>query len=504
LKQGGYAFAALWPSLLPAPRIYAFTSQPSFDHVLDGAHNVTVAVEVRGAHREVAVCVADKYYATSVSAERTVLSLHLEDSIADAGVVNPKTVAATGTAALSTAFKPYGKASLECLNVGSNINGLVVTDHPDFDFGTLPFGFDGWAYRLSDATDGILFRYTGSGGQQLSVVVSAGQVRLYYASSAGTLVNLASGVLFPLNTWQYFVLQRRGGNFYFWLGSQQPHTVPVPGLSAASVPSEGPLYVGRQGVASTNAWNGYIKSFRVLKGAVRRPHKCFDVPRGPISADLTVNPSYANTKLLLAAAGVPGAASVIDAGPLGLTPASVGSVTVSSDTAPYGGTSLRFPVGGSPIRYTGASLFDLSSGDWTIRCWFHKVPGGANSIVSRRATLSATGWCLTTSNFRANINGSYSDIQMLWDENSLGVWRHLALVKLGSVLLVFLDGEIVATRLGVSTIQDLPAVDLYIGQADAGTENRFGGYMKDFEFIRGIGLYSAAFSPPRFGNCDGP
>jgi hypothetical protein len=141
----------------------------------------------------------------------------------------------------------------------------------DLDFGTGDFTIEMWAYHLSNDYAGTLFYYTEAAAFSLVVAATTGLVTLNYRSSGGTQASIATGVTFPLATWQHVVVQRRGTNFEFYLHGVLSNTTAITGGASSTVNSAGAFYLGRTNTSSALSWNGYIDEVRVTKGVARYP-----------------------------------------------------------------------------------------------------------------------------------------------------------------------------------------------------------------------------------------
>jgi hypothetical protein len=145
--------------------------------------------------------------------------------------------------------------------------------------------------------------------------------------------------------------------------------------------------------------------------------------------------------------------------------------------------------------YASDAAFNLSDGDFTIELWAYELPTTLGTFVCRRPGGTATGWAWTHNGLRARINGAWSDTQMTWSLASLNEWHHYALCRSGSTLRMFIDGALAAALAGVTTIDDLPGVNVFFGQADSAGENRFDGYMDEVRWTNGVALYTSNFIP---------
>lgn len=102
------------------------------------------------------------------------------------------------------------------------------------------------------------------------------------------------------------------------------------------------------------------------------------------------------------------------------------------------------------------------SGEWTIEAWMYMV-APASSIICRRPS-DAAGWALTSNGLRAKLNGAWSDTQLNWTSPSSGAWHHYALQLNGTTLRMFIDGVVVASKTGVTSI-DNPDLPIAIGSS---------------------------------------
>src|SRR5690349_15452660 len=127
----------------------------------------------------------------------------------------------------------------------------------------------------------------------------------------------------------------------------------------------------------------------------------FFAPNGPS------DPEFSNVVLLLHGDGADGSTTIVDNGPLALTPATVGDVVISTAQSVFGGASLRLPKD-DPLSYASNSAFDLSPGDFTIEMWARELNTSDGSLLCRRLPSTASGWVVTASGLRAKINGSWS------------------------------------------------------------------------------------------------
>lgn len=206
----------------------------------------------------------------NVAGPRTVLSIHADtDPPIDQSCYQTKTLTLTGSASISAAESKFGGKSILVPNVGtSTFNGLVVTDHIDFDFGTSDLTIDLHAYRIANTYVGTLFYGTFGGGEFSVKVGTDGGIDLVYRSSGGSQ-SFFDVAIWPLGRWVYFVAQRRGVNWETYLNGALIHSAAITGGAGSTVNSGGDLFFGRTNASSAQSWDGYLDDIRVTQGATR-------------------------------------------------------------------------------------------------------------------------------------------------------------------------------------------------------------------------------------------
>lgn len=203
---------------------------------------------------------------------------------------------------------------------------------------------------------------------------------------------------------------------------------------------------------------------------------------------------YSSTKLLLHADGANGSTILTDSSPSSRSASSIGASYLSTAQAKFNASSLYFPQS-NPVQYASHSDWNLNITAWTWELWYYELSGSLGSLICRRTSGGAQGWVLTTNNVRALINGAGFEGQQTWSGGALNTWNHLAWVKNGTTLYVFLNGVLVHTKTGVNTLLDTTNY-LIFGQGDSTSENRFKGYMDDIRWTPNVARYTASFIAP--------
>ena len=200
------------------------------------------------------------------------------------------------------------------------------------------------------------------------------------------------------------------------------------------------------------------------------------------------------TSLLLHCDGTNDATTFTDsAQAFTVTPTSVVTKTAGA-TLKYGSAAAYFASSGVLAISTDAE-FGMSTGDWTIEAWVHPTSLSAVGTIIDMHTGAVADLHLklkTDGKLEIYNNGtsaiSYTSTAAL----STGVYTHVAIVRIGATTYVYINGVLDGSYSSVSYSATAP---VKIGRNDAGTEP-FIGYMDDIRITKGLGRYTAAFTPP--------
>lgn len=425
---------------------------------------------------------------------RTVLSLHAEDTD-DSSCYQPKTVTLAGSAAVSTTEKKFDTASFSVANAGtSTANGVVITDHMDFDFGTGDFTIEMWAYRSSNTYYGTLFYFTEAAEFSLLVAPTTGNIVLNYRSSGGTQANISTGVTFPLTTWQHVVVQRRGTNFEFYLDGVLGNTTAITGGASSTVNSTGDFYLGRTNASSALTWAGYIDEVRVTKGVARIANPNLPTEAFPDSAP--DDPYWDSVVLML-----PMAVDFSDSSETTKTVTPAGDAQITAISPKFGTGSGLFDGTGDLLSVTHVSELTLGTSDFTFEAWirlseinrWHGIIGngtGAGAIDFVVATTPNNFLRVYANSGTLNLNAVTALV--------IDTWYHVALVRSGDVFTIFLNGVTESTATVAVTLSATSAWKI----AGDYTSTPLKGQMAYARVTKGVARYPTSFTPPAQPNCN--
>ena len=214
------------------------------------------------------------------------------------------------------------------------------------------------------------------------------------------------------------------------------------------------------------------------------------VPTAPLSSD-------ANTTLLLnfVNAGIPDSAMINDL-------ETVGNAQVSTSVKKYGTGSLAFDGTGDWLAAQGfkAPLADLA-GDFTVEAWIYPATvTGFHGIIAFTDSGGWNGWQFAQSgstiyfeflNGSGGAGGAYSSSGAL----TINTWQHVAAVRSGSTITIYVNGSSVATGTYSSYTTGASS---YVGVGTDRTKNSnwFNGYIDDLRITKGLARYTTTFTPP--------
>ena len=186
---------------------------------------------------------------------------------------SPKTVTAYGTAALKTAQKQYGSASLW---INADTNYAKVTAHADLDFGSGDFTWEAWVYRdaVNSGSYGDALWCSSAGPVGFAVSISptghigisassTGTWDLYKGCDPGDPVGSAA---LALDTWYHIAVTRSGDTWRGFVNGVLDQSFTKAGTISAA---PGGYNIGRWHDEVNRCVNGYLDDIRVTKGTAR-------------------------------------------------------------------------------------------------------------------------------------------------------------------------------------------------------------------------------------------
>jgi hypothetical protein len=404
-----------------------------------------------------------------------------DNSTANAVVSNTGVVAVTNWSPYprSTEYQvqTYG-GSILINGSGSYIKGLA---NDAFVFRTNDFTWEAWVYPTS------------SGGQRfLSVVPSrylgANGSGVIQFNAQGTFINaVAAG--YPVNQWSHIAASRVSGTLRIFLNGVQQGSNLTDGLDYTETninEEDSSFEIGSD--ASLVFTISYYADVRISKNGLYSTN--FTPPTAPLAP-------VRGTTLLLNGTSTPvydrrGHSNEIE----------TINVRPSNLVTKYNNSSFYFSGSNSYMTTTRNNKeLKINLADFTIEAWVYTaVNNTANgSAIITQSNTAAIDWEFGINRSSggpyglyfgtgASLNGSYGTYL------TANTWYHIAAVRSGTNLKLFVDGSVVSNT---SFSTNLNANNqIFIGKSANTSTKDFSGYIDDLRVTVGVARYTTTFTPP--------
>lgn len=394
----------------------------------------------------------------------------------------------------------------------SSTNAFAVTRAGNTSAGTFtPYGanwsnyFDGTGDYLSAVSNPAFalpgnFTYecwfnsdnTGTTSQWMEVPVNNGFSIYYsgtqiYVSAYAVSALIVYPYTMPVGTWNHLAVVRNGtgtNNLVLYIN----------GVSVATATTnisfvQGAFRVG----GSSYTFKGYISNARLVNGtAVYTTAFPTTVPTAPLTA-------IANTVLLTCQSS-----NLVDnsANAFALTRTGEVSVQRFSPFSPQTQTAIThssyFDGTGDYLTVPTNAAFQLGTDSYTFEAWIYPTALGVtntNNIIN--IGTYTTGLMIRVYGATTGFEIYTNNTQRLATSTGLTAnsWQHIALVRNVSACTLYINGQINGTFTDTSSISPATAT-LIIGMAAHNSSEFFTGYMSNYRLVKGVAVYTAAFTVP--------
>ena len=356
-----------------------------------------------------------------------------------------------------------------------------------WNFGSNNFTIEAWCYfsSVASAPQIIGAHNNGSNASWLLLVNSNATVSFAYNNA----ISFTTSGTIPLNSWNHIAAVRDSSTLRLYINGVQSGSSAI---STSIISDSNAITIGADNDASANNTTGYYSGVRVLNGTTLYPNgTTFTPPTSPPT-------NIANTSLLLnfTNGGIFDNAAMNDL-------QTVGNAQISTAQSKFGGGSMAFDGTGDGLLSPLLLNWTFGSGNFTMECWLYTSDTGQYaSILS--ADASSAGWSFL-------INSATNDGKIVFYDAVLapsllitstggyndGAWHHIALVRNGTSLVIYVDGTSRASStLSAGAISSTPGT-LYIGASSVGGGARdLVGYIDDLRITKGYARYTANFTAP--------
>ena len=170
-----------------------------------------------------------------------------------------------------------------------------------------------------------------------------------------------------------------------------------------------------------------------------------------------------------------------------------GAAALSTTQQKFGATSLV--TGTSNFLTVGSNAdFNYGTGDFTIEGWFYpNALSGTQALFDQRTSATEVAIMMDVNSsgvVRLYVNGSY--VISANTTISAGGWSHVAISRTAAVTTMYIGGVLQTTT--YADTNSYPTRPIAIGSYFGGA-TYFGGYIDEVRVSKGVGRYTATFTP---------
>ena len=440
---------------------------------------------------------ADPYYGY------TSLLLNMDGSSGSTNFVdsgpNALAVTAVGNAQVSTSQSKYGGASGYFDGSGDYLdipygNSLNITTDYTIEFWMRADSVTGYApiFTITSATTSFF------GGIYVVRNGSAITFETRPADGSGSSVIAITGGSISTNIWYHVAASVSGNSARLFINGVQIGSTTT--FTTRTFTPTG-ARIGRFAnnfISGLVDFAGYIDDLRVTKYA--RYTAAFTPPTAalPTTVSSTVaDPYYGYTSLLLHMDGTNGSTTFTDSGPNALAVTAAANAQISTTQNKYGSASGYFDGTGDSLTIPANTALALGAGDYTIEGWFYSLTTGTSlrGMIDFRTAATGTNGLMLRENdggFLVYLNNA--TILSTTTGRVANQWQHVALVRKGTTVTLYVDGVSQTTATSSTNLTDnIMRISGFVDtQSDPYAYN---GYIDDLRITK-YARYTAAFTPP--------
>jgi hypothetical protein len=174
----------------------------------------------------------------------------------------------------------------------------------------------------------------------------------------------------------------------------------------------------------------------------------------------------------------------------------VPAATTGSPTVSTSGSGSIDLVSTKRFAFPNNAAFQFGVGNFTVEAFVYATAFTAyqNAVQCSAESSWANGWTLTLDNGRPAFWVNAAQVTVAPSAISTSTWTHIAVVRSGTTVTIYVNGVSVATATSVANI--VPTNGLSVGGEVATTQYPFNGNISNVRVVKGTALYTAGFSTP--------
>jgi hypothetical protein len=378
-------------------------------------------------------------------------------------------------------FTPYG--GNWSMLFGTN-NYMTVPYSTLFDLSSGNWTMEAWFNSSSFAAGQTIFSKD-TYGTNYDYGLSIVNATTLEVATAGTATRLTATVpTMSINTWYHYAVVRSGTTTTIYLNG----VAYVTGNMALTNSSATTPTIGCNGYNSPNTFFiGFISNLRISKSAMYTGSS-FIVPTSPLTSDATTSLLLFNNSTFLDMSNNALPVTILNSPRV----TRFGPFSPNTVTANTGYFSVKFD-GGSYLTTPTSTVTNVGTQDFTVEFWYYMTQTATYGTIFNLGAYN-TGIFI-------RIDTQTYDVYIVNTQvfatgtAPLNTWVHLALVRKAGSLYLWANGVQVGTTVANTTSISPSSTMIFGASAHATTTERFFGYVSNFRFVIGNGLYTTAFTP---------
>lgn len=423
---------------------------------------------------------------------------------------------------VDTGQSKFGGASAQFQKVIGN--SISTGDSADWNFGSGDFTIDLWVMFSSASGSQCLIAQAGSSNAawQLALLGGSNKLEFLYYTSGGP-TSCAANWSPSLNTWYHVAAIRSGNTLKLYVNGASINSFDMTGATIRDSPNS--LLIGETN-ANSLPLDGWLDEIRISKVArwtadFTPPTVAYsvgggtytDAPSGGIALDGPCVSSGAplaggdgggidgQTVLMLHCDGADASTVFTDVSPSAHA-MTRSQIKVDTDQSKFGGASAQFQGQANQWITTPDSVdWNFGSGDWTIDLWAQFAAVGVDQVLIAQWDPAGSGGWYLMATAGATLSFGYRNTALAVNaatrsfSPTVGPWYHIAIVRSGSGIKLFVDGTQLGGDVAVSTtFYDSPQA-LTIGSYLDGSRP-LNAWLDEIRISKGVARWTSNFTPP--------
>ncbi len=181
-----------------------------------------------------------------------------------------------------------------------------------------------------------------------------------------------------------------------------------------------------------------------------------------------------------------------------------GNAQLNAAQKKFGTASAYFDGTGDYIDTPASEDFNVGSGDFTIDFWVKR--NTLNTIQNVFGQYDTSAGTSNTSIAVIFINSNMLQVSIFSSSSSITIassaitdsnWHHVAIVRYGNTLALYIDGDTVASTGATGFVANSSTVNFAVGRIGDYNAQYFNGWIDEFRFSKGIARWTSNFTPPK-------